>query len=178
MRGTGLAVGLIVAGLAAACAHGEREAPGRLTRGDRFEFSLPRLDGTKIRSTELEGKVVLVDVWATWCVPCMKSFPFYDRMKRTYSDQGFEVVAVSVDDRVVDVEAWLKGRDLPFIIAHDPEGTIPNRIGLRTMPSAFLLDRKGRVYGVHAGFTEADEPGLESMITSALQAAPPDSQEP
>lgn len=151
---------------------GSRALPAKLELGEPFDFALPRLDGTTVRSADLRGNVVLVDVWATWCAPCEKSFPFYARLVDELGPSGFQVVAVSVDERAQDVKAWLEGRDLPFVIVHDPEGTIPERIGLRTMPSAVLLDREGRVTDVHAGFEAGEAPDIERKVRLALGARP------
>lgn len=155
----------------AACAASSGEArplPTGLERGEPFDFRLPTLEGEAVRAADFRGEVVLVDVWATWCAPCEKSFPFYADLVDELGPEGFRVVAVSVDERAEDVRAWVQGRDLPFTIVHDPEGTIPERIGLRTMPSAVLLDREGRVTDAHAGFDPADAPEIERMVREAL----------
>ena len=151
-------------------AGGGRTLPTDVQRGDPFDFRLPQLDGTQVRASSFRGKVVLVDVWATWCAPCEKSFPFYADLVEQLGSESFEIIAVSVDERAEDVATWLEGRNLPFVIVHDPEGTVPGRIGLRTMPSAVLLDREGRVTDIHAGFDPADEPEIEQMIRDALGA--------
>lgn len=160
---------LLLLGLSAcASSSGAREVPTELTRGEPFMLRLPRVGGDELDLRELRGKVVLVDVWATWCAPCAKSFPFYARLHEELSDQGFEVVAVSVDEREQDVAEWMSSNALPFIVVHDPEGTVPERIGLRTMPTAVLVDREGNVTDVHAGFASTDEPDIERMIRAAL----------
>ncbi|MEL6187653.1 MAG: TlpA disulfide reductase family protein [Myxococcota bacterium] len=154
--------------LGAGCASTGANPPSGLADGQPFELALPDLDGARVQSDAFAGQVVLVDVWATWCAPCEQSFPFYTRLVEKYRERGFRVVAVSVDERVEDVRAWLEGRNLPFTIVHDPEGTVPERIGLRTMPSAILLDRKGEIAGVHAGFRPSDEAEIEAMVLDVL----------
>lgn len=151
------------------CASGGGAAgPGGLVGGQTFELALPDLEGKRVRHEDFAGQVVLVDIWATWCAPCEESFPFYAGLVRKYQDRGFRVIAVSVDERAQDVRSWIEGRDLPFTIVHDPEGTIPERIGLRTMPSAILLDRKGEVAGVHAGFRASDQAEIEALVLETL----------
>lgn len=159
--------------LLAGCASSPK-LPTELDRAETFEFALPNLDGQRVEARSLRGNVVLVDVWATWCAPCERSFPAYAELAKKHADQGLRVVAVSVDERLEDVRAWLKGKQLPFTVLHDPEGTVPESMGLRTMPSAVVLDRQGRVVGAHAGYREGDEAHIEGLILEALSrgAAP------
>lgn len=163
-----LAAGHVAAATAGCAASSGEPLPSELERAERFEFALPDLDGRRIDARSLRGKVVLVDVWATWCEPCARSFPVYAELVRRHRADGFEVVAVSVDERVEDVRTWLEGKDFPFIVVHDPEGTLPERMGLKTMPSAVVLDRDGRVVGAHAGFRDGDEAEIEALVRAAL----------
>ena len=152
-----------------ACAHSRGTGlPTKLEKGSVFEFELPSLEGGLVRSQAYRGRVLLVDVWATWCAPCERSFPFYAQLYEQLEARGFDVVAVSVDERAEDAARWLEERKLPFHFVHDPEGNIPERIGLRTMPSAVVLDRDGQVVGVHAGFEEGDRFLIERMIRAAF----------
>ena len=162
---------VLLAGLSvhSGCAHRpQQQLPARLEVGEPFALELPGLSGETVRISDYQGKVVLVDVWATWCAPCERSFPFYALLYRKWRERGFEVVAVSVDERIEDVTHWIEGRDLPFVVAHDPDGEIPEKIGLRTMPSAVVVDRNGRVAGIHAGFEDEDKDKIQQLINSVL----------
>ena len=167
------AFALLAALGAGACASARPRAPTQVGPEEVFRYDLTLLDGRHVDERAMRGQVVLLDVWATWCAPCEKSFPFYAELERRYRDEGLVVVAVSVDERAEDVRAWLEGRDLPFVFAHDPEGALPERIGLKTMPSALVLDRESHVRGAHAGFRPGDEAEVERMVRDALGLAAP-----
>src|SRR5262245_23567182 len=81
--------------LASACA--TTKAPAKLAVGDALEFELPNLEGARVSPKDMAGKVVLVDLWATWCKPCKVSLPFYSALYQQHEKEGFEVVAISVD---------------------------------------------------------------------------------
>src|SRR5260370_36099384 len=68
--------------------------------GPAKDFQLESLDGSKIRLSDLKGKVVMLNFWATWCAPCISEMPLFVRMYEKYRAQGFEILAVSVDDKV------------------------------------------------------------------------------
>lgn len=150
------------------CAHNPDQAVSKLAPGDPFDFELPNLSGELVRAADYRGKVILIDVWATWCAPCEQSFPFYADLHAQWAEQGFEVIAVSVDERSEDVGRWLEGRNLPFIVVHDPEGKTPEDIGLMTMPSAVLVDREGRIVRIHAGFKDEDKAVLSRLIEASV----------
>ena len=133
-------------------------------------FELPDLEGKKVSSADYAGKVVLVDLWATWCTPCLASFPFYAELERKYGPKGFAVLAVSVDTEDSAVTSFLDGRDIPFRILRDPEGTLPERLRIETMPTAYLIAADGRVLHEHGGYVSSDGPKIEKWINDALSA--------
>ncbi len=147
---------------AASCATTAAPAP------ERVAFSLPGLDGKARTDAEFNGKVVLVDIWATWCKPCLAAMPVYARMVRDYGEKGFTVVAINVDEDADEVERFLDSRDFPFVILRDPAGSFPETMGVRKMPTSYLIGRDGSVQHVHEGFEAADEAELEQKILAAL----------
>lgn len=139
---------------------------------ESLDLSLPAVDGRTVTMADFAGKVVLVDIWATWCVPCKDSFPFYADLVRRYGADGFVVVAVSVDTEDADVSEFMADNDMPFIVVRDPKGSLPERLGLQTMPSAVLVGRDGKVAYVHAGFETDEGPEIEAQVKAALAGAP------
>ena len=156
---------LVLAAALSACA-AQRPAPTNVP--ETLELSLPALDGAPVTLASLRGRVVLVDIWATWCVPCKDSFPFYAELVRRYQGDGFAVVAVSVDAEDEEVAAFVADNDMPFTVLRDPQGTLPERLGLQTMPSAVLVGRDGKVAYVHAGFEPDEGPEIEAQVKAAL----------
>jgi len=135
-----------------------------------LSFSLPNLAGAVLTPADYAGRVLLVDLWATWCKPCLESFPYYSELAERHREAGLTILAVSVDERVEDVRAFLEARPVPFEILLDPAGSLPSALDLKTMPTAVLVGRDGRVLHVHDGFREADKPDIERRIVEALAA--------
>lgn len=134
------------------------------------DFSLPTFpDDEKLSLTDLKGRVVYLDFWATWCPPCRKSFPWMDEMHERYKDQGLSIIAVSVDKKRELIEEFIKKMAPAFIIAHDPSGDIAKAYKLRGMPSSYLIDRNGQLVKVHMGFRSRDKERLEKLISTLLE---------
>ena len=130
-------------------------------------IKLPGLSG-EIDLHKLKGKVVYLDFWASWCKPCVKSFPWMKQMKAAYASQGLEIVAVNLDKNRKLAEAFLKKVDVNFEIAFDPKGDSATNYQLRGMPSSYLIGRDGKLYVSHIGFREKDKPKMEKAIKQLL----------
>jgi thiol-disulfide isomerase/thioredoxin len=144
-------------------------------------FSLARLDGTPITSQSLKGKVVLLDLWASWCAPCIKGMPDIARLQRQYAPKGLVVLAVTVDDDAAKLNTFLAKRP-PGVAVVRPDarfnrdyGTLlhlksdrivtPDHLIQANLPSWVLIDRAGRVAGIYK--SSADE-GQVLAQTAAL----------
>ncbi len=131
------------------------------------QFDLPGLDGA-IKLAKLQGKVVYVDFWASWCGPCRQSFPWMNEMQARYGGKGLQIVGVNVDAKSEDARQFLTTTPARFAIAFDPQGATPRSYGIKGMPSSVLIGPDGKVLLEHSGFREADRAELESKIQSAL----------
>ncbi len=98
-----------------------------------------------------QGKVVLVDFFASWCEPCKESFPIMEELKQKYGDKVV-IIAVNVDKKKSDMEEFLKKHPSTFTIVRDAANKLVNEVKIPTMPSSFLLDRSGKVVSFHRGF--------------------------
>jgi thiol-disulfide isomerase/thioredoxin len=129
-------------------------------------LTLSPLHGNKaMRLDDLRGKVVLLDLWASWCAPCREELPMLDDMASRLRAKGVEIVGVSVDESRDDAEQFLKSRSSWSIkLAHDPEGKIPNKLQPPKMPSSYIIDRKGIIRQVNAGFERDDAKKIESRL--------------
>lgn len=135
-------------------------------------ISLPDVGGAQVTLESLKGKVVLVDVWASWCVPCKAAFPAYDALRAEFVDRGFEVLAVNVDEDRKAAMAFLDGRRYQVRVLLDPKGTVPTAFKLKGMPTSYLIDRKGVARFAHEGFNEKLLAQYRREIQQLLQEAP------
>ena len=133
------------------------------------QFDLPGLDGA-VKLAKLQGKVVYVDFWASWCGPCRQSFPWMNEMQAKYGARGLQIVGVNVDANSADARQFLTTTPARFAIGFDPQGATPRSYGIKGMPSSVLIGPDGRVLLEHSGFREADRAELESKIQNALGA--------
>lgn len=131
-------------------------------------LTLKTLDNSDLKISDLKGEVVYVDFWATWCPPCRQSFPWMEEMHQRYSDLGFKVVAISLDNKRDVIDQFLKTMKTSFVIAHDPAGDSANAFKVKGMPSSYLIDRKGNIHMSHMGFNDRDKEKLESQIKDLI----------
>jgi len=123
------------------------------------------LSGKKIEVASYRGRVLLLDVWASWCGPCKQELPMLDAMARRLKSQGVEVLAVSVDQERANVDKFLKGHGKwSLTIAHDPAGLIAERLQPDKMPTSYVIDRAGIVRYVNAGFVPDDAAMIEKRL--------------
>jgi DsbE subfamily thiol:disulfide oxidoreductase len=130
-------------------------------------FRLPGR-GAEVVSDSLRGRVVLVDFWASWCVPCRKSFPWLAAMQEKYGPQGLTVVGVNLDKTRPAADAFLAQVPAPFTLAFDPAGKTAAAWGVKGMPSTFLVGRDGTLVYAHVGFDPAKTESFEKRIEEAL----------
>jgi cytochrome c biogenesis protein CcmG, thiol:disulfide interchange protein DsbE len=156
---------LLVAALACGCASA-RPLPDAATLS---VLQAQTLEGRTLRLGELRGKVVLLDFWATWCVPCRESLPFYAELQRELGARGLQVVAVSVDSSTEPVRSYFGTASPPFLVVRDPDGGgLADRLGVRVMPTSFLVDRSGAARFRQEGFSSGDRESLRARILSLL----------
>ena len=154
-----LAVGWLAAGAAFALEAGDI-APS---------FRAPRLDGSGTLSlADLHGKVVFVDFWASGCAPCQKSMPQLDALAKEFPAERFALIGVNLDKDAAAARKALGKRPVGYPSASDPEGGLPARFGLETMPTAYLIDGDGVIRYVHRGFREGDIEEVRERIQKLL----------
>lgn len=135
--------------------------------------SLPALGefGLEGSLPSLKDQVVYLDFWASWCSPCKASFPILDQWQRQFAARGFTVLGVSVDEKAGDMRDFLKKTPVSFAVVRDAAQKLVSAAGVKAMPTAFLVDRKGSIRHIHQGFRRQDEKPLAERITSLLGAA-------
>lgn len=136
------------------------------------DFTLKDLSGqARTLSRSYPGKVILIDFWATWCVPCVKELPHLQTLQDRYGARGLEVVAVSTDgpDRLAAVVSFIGRYGYTFSVLLDQRSEVIALYNPRLdLPYTVLVDRSGRIRFVHQGYSPGDERLIESEIVKAL----------
>jgi peroxiredoxin len=158
MRGL-IAGCLLTLALMAASDPGERKpAP---------DFMLADAKGHNVRLSQLKGKVVLLNFWATWCHGCKEELPWLVEFENRYRKSGFEVLGVSMDeDGWKSVTPFLRDKGLNYPVVIGTEAVASRYGGVDGLPSTFLLDREGRIAADHTGMI--DKAGCEKEIQQLL----------
>ncbi|MEQ1908285.1 MAG: TlpA disulfide reductase family protein [Vicinamibacterales bacterium] len=129
------------------------------------------LDGGTIESADLKGKVVVLDFWASWCIPCRKSFPEIDRLSKEFASKGVTVIAVNVDEQRKNADAFLSQYPHQVTVAFDSKGVSAKAFDLQGMPSSLIIDRSGRVRFRHMGYTDKTIAQFRTEIGQLLTEA-------
>lgn len=123
---------------------------------------------------QYRGKVVYLDFWASWCGPCLESFPFMNKLHSQLKDKGLVVLAVNLDENLADGQNFLAQHPVEFDVAVDDGQACAKKFQLKAMPSSFLIDRNGRIRAQHLGFRpgEAEQFGKQADLLLAEPSAP------
>ena len=132
------------------------------------EIALKTLNGEPVKLSALKGKVVLIDFWASWCAPCRESMPFLEKLSKSYKSQGLVVLGVNIDNDVDAARKFLKEMPVSFQVVNDAQKQVAKAYAPPTMPSSYIIDKRGVVHVVHAGFRRADAAAIEAEIKSLL----------
>ena len=144
------------------------------------DFEVGDIDGGLVRLSDLRGKVVLMNIWATWCLPCRVEMPSMERLYQEVGDEEFEIMAVSIDAEIGgfdlagrpggDIKAFADSLGLTFPMLHDPSGEIQQLYRTTGVPETFLIGKDGVIYKWVAGGSEWDAPEQKELIQRLLAA--------
>ena len=125
-------------------------------------------DGQAYDLSAYKGKVVMLDFWASWCIPCRKSFPWLNQMQVEKSSKGLVIIGINVDEDVADAERFLQKYAADFKIEYDPKGKYASFYDIPGMPTSLMFDRNGKLIHQHSGFKLKNVAEYEQAINDAL----------
>lgn len=135
------------------------------------EFKMKTVDGDDVRLSDLTDKgPVLLDFWATWCQPCKQALPHLNRIYNDYKDQGFTMLAVSIDNTrsVSRVRPYIRGQGFEFPVGLDTDSEVLRKYRGTNVPHTVLIDQEGQVRKVWIGYHAGEEKEIEQEIVALL----------
>ncbi len=131
---------------------------------------LSQLTNSKpLELNKFAGKVLYIDFWASWCPPCVKSFPFLNNLHNQYKAEGLQVIGINLDEVIEDAKQFAAKNPVEFILAADNTKSCAKDFGVLAMPTSYLIDRKGIVRYIHLGFRSGQVDDLHKRVKSLLQ---------
>jgi cytochrome c-type biogenesis protein len=177
--GASLLSALLAPALLAAC-EGEADAGRAAARVRPVAVGAPvppyaavTLDGDTVSLEGRRGRVVLLNIWATWCHPCREEIPVLQRLHEAHASRGFEVVGVSVDAAGEEgkIRAFAGEFGMTYPIWHDPDERVSTLFLAPGVPATYLVGRDGTLRWRHVGPVKEGDPGLRAALGGALGEA-------
>ena len=149
------------------------EPPARVEVGlEAPSYAARNLGGDSVSLALLRGKPVLLNVWATWCLPCKEEIPYLESLHAKHAAQGLQIVGVSVDARGEEskITDFAKDFRMTYPIWRDPDERVNSRFLAIGVPSTYLIDRDGILRWKHLGTLRATSPGFAAALEEVLKA--------
>ena len=129
-------------------------------------------ESTSFDLSQYQGKVVVLDFWASWCGPCRRSFPWLNEMHSRYAGDGLVIIGVNLDASHDDAAGFLEEYPADFGIYFDPGAALATEYEVEAMPSSFVIGRDGRIKAAHRGFKVKQQAEYEAILVEALGEQP------
>jgi thiol-disulfide isomerase/thioredoxin len=161
---------LLAAALLCSCGGGEAHPDF----GRRPDWSVTLPDGKKVSASDYDGKVLILDFWATWCPPCRQEIPGFIALQKKYADKGLVIVGFSFDRDPMEHEVWIKQQGLNYLSIFtdtDAGRAIVEQFGkqvgeISALPTTLVIDRQGRIVYRHVGYGSPEE--FEKVLAPLL----------
>jgi peroxiredoxin len=134
-------------------------------------FKLTDLQGGSVSMADLHGKVVFLNIWATWCAPCREEMPSMEKLyERLQGDKGFVMLAISQDTSSrEEVMAYVKKHGYHFDVLLDPKNAVAEAYNVSGVPETFIIDREGRIVAHHSGAFDWSQPAIRDALEELLK---------
>lgn len=152
----------------------DASASQALKLGDTLaDYRAKTLDGGVWSLDSGRNKATLVNIWATWCIPCREETPELVKLHEQYAGRGVEVVGVSIDapTQTKEIREFISEYKVPYTMVHDGDASIANRFQASVIPFTFLLDSKGKIVWMHSGTLTAGDEDLNQKLNATLGGA-------
>jgi peroxiredoxin len=162
-----IAIGVLLAALIGVVADATEE---KITEvGDMAPgFSVVADDGQRLTRSEFGGKLLVLNFWATWCLPCIEELPSLNAFQKELAASGVVVLGVSVDRNERTYQQFLKRAGVSFRTSRDPDAEISSRYGTFKYPETYVIDGNGKVVQKHIGPRDWMDPNLLAQIKGLL----------
>lgn len=132
------------------------------------DFELKDADGRTVKLSDLKGKVVMVNFWATWCGPCKLEIPWFIEFEKKYKDQGFAVIGIATDEEGWEaVKPYIQEKQVNYRIVMSTPVVEQLYGGVEALPMTFMIDKEGKVASIHTGLVSKSD--YEDEIKELLQ---------
>ena len=150
---------------------GQQEAAVGINVGEIApDFTLLDLDGNEVRLSEFQGRVVLVNFWATWCPPCRAEMPDIESLYQEYKDKGLVVIGIDIGEPEATVRQFVQRGGYSWTFVLDSTGTVAANYNIRAIPTSFFIDREGVIQAVNIG--AMTKRGMEATLAEAMMTVP------
>jgi DsbE subfamily thiol:disulfide oxidoreductase len=132
------------------------------------QFTLPNLEGGKVGLKDFRGKLLMLNFWASWCVPCREEMPAMERLYQNYREHGFVILGVNLKDDKKSAVSFVKELKITFPIAFDPNGEVGLLYGAWGLPATYLIDAKGIALARAWGPADWYSPDARELVRKIL----------
>ncbi|MFT5082115.1 MAG: thiol-disulfide isomerase/thioredoxin [Lentisphaeria bacterium] len=138
--------------------------------GPALDFTLKSTAGKNVRLSDLRGRVVMLNFWASWCGPCRQEMPLLDQLSQRYEPAGFTMLGVNVEADQKAADNLLREIPVSFPVLYDPTSKVSALYRVEAMPSTILIDCDGNMNYLHRGYVPGDEKTYKKRIKTLLRA--------
>lgn len=129
------------------------------------DFSWKDNSGKVVKLSDLKGKVVLLDFWATWCGPCRMTIPHVEAIYEKYKDKGVVVIGINLDTGdLSNVQQFINEQGMKYLVVTDPNSQVAGLYGVNSIPRFFLIDKNGRIAKMIIGY----DPNMEDVLSKEI----------